>query len=287
MTIKEALQKAISLLQHKVELARFEAEALLSHQLQKNRVYLLTHEHATLTKAQVTQYLNQVAERAKGKPFAYLTGSKAFHDLMLTVNEAVLIPRPDTELLVETALLYLTKKQSSQLLDLGTGSGAIALAIAKARPQCQVVATDISPKALATAKHNAQSQAIANVSFYEGSWFAALPKSQRFDIIASNPPYIASDDPHLQGEIRFEPQQALVSAKAGLADLEQIIQQAYTFLKPNGLLLVEHGYQQGESVRSLFALYGYQLIQTLHDLSGNERVTLGKHNIPGENNPTL
>lgn len=251
-----------------------DAQLLLCHVLGQPRSYLFTWPEKTLSTAEQVRFEQLVQQRAKGIPVAYLTGSKEFWSLELKVNDDVIIPRPDTELLVELALSR-PLGESAQVADLGTGSGAIALAIAGEKPGWQVLATDKSPQALATAQDNARHHRINNVRFLTGSWCQPLGQ-QRLDMIVSNPPYIRADDLHLNGPLRFEPYSALVSGKDGLDDIRQIIQAAWAHLHPGGWLLLEHGHDQGAAVAALMSRQGYRQIDTRTDLAGHDRVTLGQ-----------
>lgn len=217
-----------------------------------------------------------VARRLTGEPLAYIVGHIGFHALDLAVTPDVLVPRPDTETLVEAVLARLPAEADLRVADLGTGSGAIALALAHARPRWQLVATDAHANALACARANADRLGLSNVVFAEGRWFAPLA-GERFDAIASNPPYIDAADPHLDDPaLRHEPRHALVAAAAGLADIEQIAAGAAQHLRPDGPLLVEHGHTQGAAVRRLFASAGLGRIETEADLAGHPRVTIGR-----------
>ncbi|UMB74820.1 peptide chain release factor N(5)-glutamine methyltransferase [Dickeya fangzhongdai] len=252
-----------------------DAEILLEHVTGKRRTFLLAFGETALTDEEIPVLEALLARRATGEPIAYLVGQREFWSLPLAVSPATLIPRPDTECLVEQALAHLPTGVSS-VLDLGTGTGAIALAIAHERPDCQVVGIDRQPDAVALASHNASQLGIANARFLPGDWFSPLD-GQRFALIVSNPPYIDEHDPHLsRGDVRFEPASALVAGEAGLADLRQIIRQAGAFLLDNGWLLLEHGWQQGEAVRSLLTQYGFVQVKTCRDYGDNERVTLGQ-----------
>jgi release factor glutamine methyltransferase len=259
-----------------VDTAALEAEILLCHCLQKNRAYLRTWPQAQLSKDQETHYRQLLARRQQGEPIAYITGYKEFWDLRLRVTPAVLIPRPETELLVELALARIPVDARWHIADLGTGSGAIALAIAKHRPRCLVNAVDLSTASLKLAGENAADNHVNNVSFHQGSWFAPLT-GKRFQVIVANPPYIAENDPHLQqGDLRFEPPQALSSKHGGLHDLQHIISQAPHYLNEPGWLLLEHGYQQGDSVTALLKRYGFCEVQCHADYAQLERVSMGK-----------
>lgn len=255
---------------------RIDAELLLLHVLGKPRSWLFGHDTDALDMGDVAAFEALVARREAGEPVAYLTGRRGFWTLELAVTPATLIPRPETELLVERALERLPRDAAARIADLGTGSGAIALALAKERPRARVIATDASEAALIVACANAAENGIDNTEFRHGSWFAPLA-GERFDLIASNPPYIEADDPHLgQGDLRFEPMSALASGGDGLDDLRVIVGEAPSHLVDGGWLLVEHGWNQGAAVRALFADAGFIDIETARDLEGRERVTLGR-----------
>lgn len=258
--------------------ARHEAELLLLHVLDRPRSWLFAHATDPLAANDQAAFEALLARRVAGEPVAYLTGRRGFWTLDLEVDPATLIPRPETELLVELALERLPPDQSLQLADLGTGSGAIALALASERPQAQVLATDASPGALAVAARNAARHDLRNVRFAEGGhdWYAPL-QCARLDLIASNPPYIASDDPHLeQGDLRFEPATALASGPDGLDDIRRIVDGGQAHLLPGGWLLIEHGWDQGEAIRALFEAAGFAEVQTVPDLEQRDRITLGR-----------
>lgn len=253
-----------------------EAEQLLLHIVQKNTAFLRTWPDHLLTPSQADALAAGLARLGNGEPLAYVLGEQAFWTLLLTVTPDTLIPRPDTERLVEVALGKLAQiAASAKILDLGTGSGAIALALAKECPQAQVTATDFSAAALAVAQHNAQKNSLSNCEFQQGSWFDAIKKDQKFELIVSNPPYIDPLDQHLAA-LTHEPISALTAPEHGLADLRQIIQNAPDHLQPNGWLILEHGYDQGLAVRQLLAARGFVVVQTVQDYGGNERVSLGQ-----------
>lgn len=261
------------------ETARLDAELLLSHILRKPRAFLFTWPDKTLDKGQQSRFYALIQRRGDGVPVAYLTGEKSFWDLQLTVNEHVLIPRPDTELMVELAL-SLPVPDDGIVVDLGTGSGAIALAMASQKPNWQVLATDKSEQALSTAKANAEGNGIHSVQFFLGSWCEPLAGKQ-LNMIVTNPPYIREDDPHLKtGDVRFEPLPALVSGADGLDDIRHIIQASPSLLLPGGWLLIEHGYEQGKAVAQLLERQGFCSVRTRKDLAGLERVTLGCFCLP-------
>ncbi|QGH59332.1 peptide chain release factor N(5)-glutamine methyltransferase [Serratia proteamaculans] len=255
--------------------ARRDAEILLGFVTGRARTFLMAFGETLLTQQQQEQLERLLVRRERGEPVAYLIGEREFWSLPLSVSPATLIPRPDTECLVELALERLPSS-SCNILDLGTGTGAIALALASERPDCNVTGVDLQPEAVALALHNAQKLAIGNAQFLQGSWFAPLA-GQTFALIASNPPYIDAADPHLaQGDVRFEPSSALVAQQHGLADLSAIVQQAPHYLQPQGWLLLEHGWQQGESVRALLQAAGFISIATRRDYGDNDRVTFGQ-----------
>jgi release factor glutamine methyltransferase len=243
---------------------------LLCHALQIGRVGLITQSERALTEQEAQQFAALVQRRLDGEPVAYMVGSREFFGLPFEVNEAVLIPRPDTELLVELTIERLP--QGGTALDMGTGSGAIAVSVAHSRPDASVTALDVSPQVLAVARRNAAANG-ARVNFLQSDWYSAVP-AQRFDVIASNPPYIASGDRHLsEGDLRFEPVGALTDHADGLSALRTIIAGAPAHLQPGGWLLMEHGYDQAAAVRELLSTQGWLEVQSWTDLAGIERVT--------------
>lgn len=271
--VRSALEQAAARLGDS-DSAALDARLLLAHVLGKTRTWLYAWPDAVLAEADLQRFYTLVAARAAGSPIAYLLGTREFWSLTLQVNSAVLIPRPETELLVQIAL-ELGPQGPARVADLGTGSGAIALALARERPQWQLHATEFSAAALAVAEQNRQALGFANVSMLAGSWCEPLPASG-YDLIVSNPPYIAEDDLHLQqGDVRFEPRSALVAGAAGLQDIVAISAQALPRLKPAGCLLLEHGWQQGTAVRALLQEAGFVQVRTQLDMGGRERVTLG------------
>ncbi len=264
------------ILQATTQIDRLDAEALLCHLLQRDRSYLRTWPEREVADNLIAQFNALVARRQQGEPLAYLIGWREFWSLRLNVTRATLIPRPETELLVEQALERIPRTAQWQIADLGTGSGAIALAIASERPNCQLVATDFSPAALQVAAGNATQLGIHNIEFRHGSWCEALANN-RYQMIVSNPPYIDASDHHLQHDgLPFEPQSALTPGDDGLTALRIIIDQARPHLVPPGWLLLEHGYHQGEMVRELLQQAGYHGAITLRDLGGQERLTLAQ-----------
>ena len=257
-------------------------QAWLGECLQVGFSYFITHADKPIADDIVTKYREGIAKLEQGVPLAYVIGRQGFWRHEFKVNQYTLIPRPDTETLVET-VLNLTKNRFNlahplRLLDLGTGSGCIAISLAAEQPNWQVTATDFSTQALAVAQHNAQQIGTANVEFYQGSWFQALPDDMpKFDIIVSNPPYIDSDDEHLPA-LTAEPITALVAANHGLADIEVIVQGSGVRLNAQGLLAIEHGYDQGDAVQQIFRQYSFTDVTTLKDFGGNDRVTYGFFN---------
>lgn len=253
--------------------ARLEVQYLLQHVLHKPRAWLLAYPEHTPDAAQLMDYQGLLQRRLQGEPMAYLLGVREFFGLNFRVTPATLIPRPETELLVEHALQRIPPQQPCRVLDLGTGSGAIALSIANARPAAEVVAVDASLAAIAVARENAQRLGLSNAVFLRSDWFGSLGE-QRFDLIVSNPPYVAAGDPHLQqGDLPFEPLSALASGADGLDDIRRIISQAAAHLRPCGWLLLEHGYDQAGRVRELLLQAGFGEVYSACDLSGIERVS--------------
>lgn len=275
MTIAEALEWAVRRLQETSDSPRLDAEVLLAHALGTSRSHLYAWPERQLDTAAAQRAEALIQRRADGVPVAYLTGQQEFWSLPLEVNEATLIPRPETELLVELALARLPPAAPRTVLDLGTGTGAIALAIASERPQTIVTAVDVSSEALAVARRNSTRLGLA-VELLQGDWYAPVG-GRRFDLIAANPPYIGAGEPEpTQGDPRFEPRLALIAEDDGLAALRHIAAQAASHLEPGGWLLVEHGYRQGAACRELFAAAGLHDVITARDLQGHERVTLGR-----------
>jgi release factor glutamine methyltransferase len=268
---KAALESALSL---DSITARIEVQMLLQHVLGVSRAYLLAHPEQVLDEAQAPAYRALLQRRLAGEPLAYILGEREFFGLDFRVTPATLIPRPDTELLVELALERIP--QRGRVLDLGTGSGAIALSIAHSRPDAEVTAADFSIEALEVAQENARRLNIGNARFMQSDWFSALA-GERFDLIVSNPPYIADADAHLeQGDLRFEPRTALASGVDGLDDIRRIIAGAKAHLTAGGWLMFEHGYDQAERVRELLDATGFAEVFSARDLAGIERVSGGR-----------
>lgn len=255
---------------------RLDAEALLCHLLQRDRSYLRAWPERELEDDLLEQFNALVKRRQQGEPLAYLIGWREFWSLKLKVTPATLIPRPETELLVEQALQHIPPNATWRIADLGTGTGAIALAIASERPSCRITATDFSKEALAVAQENAAQLAVTNIEFRHGSWCAALG-DERYELIAANPPYIDESDDHLQRDgLPFEPQTALTPGGDGLSALRTIITEAKSHLTAPGWLLLEHGYDQGTAVRDLLMAAGYDEVATQRDLGNQERLSLGR-----------
>lgn len=281
ITIAQCLRQAVQL-QTLSDSPRLDIELLLAWVLQKNRTFLFTWPETQLTDAQQLQFNDAFNRRLQGEPIAHILGEREFWSLPISVNATTLIPRPDTELLVATALeLFIddAKDVRRKLLDLGTGTGAIALALASEKPAWQCVGVDRIADAIALAEFNRDKLSLPNARFLQSNWFDTVAKESgsAFDIIVSNPPYIDPQDPHLQqGDVRFEPLSALVAEQQGLADIRFIVEQAPAFLQSGGWLLIEHGYDQAAAVQALFTARGFQYCATRKDYGDNDRVTLGQ-----------
>lgn len=275
MRIDEALKAATETLIPHSDSARLDTELLLCHFLDKPRSYLYAWPEKKLDPPLLASFLGAVETRTTGYPIAYITGKQEFWSLPLMVNESVLIPRADTELLVETTLKKLEEIASPTVLELGTGSGAIALAIGSERPDADILATDWSQDALKVAESNRRQLSLNNIRFIHSDWYQSVP-STLFDVIISNPPYIDPKDAHMKTGIRFEPVQALCADNSGMADLVSIIEKAGQYLKPSGWILLEHGYDQKEPVLQSLNDFGFQHAQCLQDLAGNDRICLGQ-----------
>lgn len=273
-TVRQALHQATSKLSES-ESPKLDAEVLLRHVTGLNATTLITQADTELDETQLASYLDAVARRATGEPVAYITGQRGFWTINLLVNRYTLVPRPETELVVECVLERVDTDSVARIADLGSGSGAIAIAIKVERPKCTVIACDRSRDALDVATMNAEHNHV-DVSFIQSHWFDQLSQ-QRFHVIASNPPYVAEADPHLrQGDLRFEPAMALSSGVDGLDDIREIIRNSPDHLFDEGWLILEHGYNQGEAVRTLLAERGFSNISTRRDLADIERVSLGQ-----------
>ena len=277
-TIRDLLRQAATLLPG--ESARLDAEVLLAACLGKPRSHLHAWPEQVVGDPALSQYNDWIRRRAAGEPVAHLTGVREFWSLSLTVTPDTLIPRPETETLVELALEKMPPGAAWRVADLGTGTGAIALAIASECPRCQVIATDNSAAALGVAKTNARRLGIRNVRFLSGHWCNPLPATP-FDLILSNPPYIAAHDPHLEaGDVRFEPRRALQAGDDGMEALARITACAFEHLRPGGWLVLEHGYDQGEPTTRLLQGAGYEEVSDHNDAAGLSRVSLGRRPAP-------
>lgn len=285
LSIAGALILGIKQLQFS-DTAKLDCEILLLKALNKiaqqpvTKTWLLTWPEKTLSPEQTQQFNHYLDLRSSGMPIAYITGEKDFWTFSLEVNSDTLIPRPETELLVECALEKISTTEKTHVLDLGTGSGAIALAIASEKKHCQILAVDISQPALEIAKKNAMQLKLGNINFLQSHWFDAIhhkKDKQKFNLIVSNPPYIAEDDPLLEKNVRkYEPALALISSNHGLDDFSQIIKNSITYLKPDGWLLLEHGHTQADAVQLLLKEHSFRKISTINDLNHHPRVTLAQ-----------
>lgn len=277
MTIAQTLQDAVTALSSSSDSAVLDAEILLSFTLGQSRAYLRAHPEVVLTDAEAKAFGAVLARRLQREPIAYITGHQEFWSLDLCVTPDTLIPRPETELLVELALnLFPEKNMRVKAADLGTGSGAIALALASERPSWEVAAVDASEIALGVARNNAQRLGLLRVSFYLGNWLTALPAGE-WDLIVANPPYLSEVEwSDYAAGLAFEPSSALLSGSDGLQDIREICAAAGQYIRRGGYLLIEHGYAQGAAVRGLLAAAGFGQIDTVKDLSGHERVTMGQ-----------
>jgi release factor glutamine methyltransferase len=276
-SIKQVLSEAAQSLQKISDSALLDTEILLSLTLGTSRSYLRAWPERTLQSAQYQKFLTLLQERQKGTPIAYITGVREFWSREFIVTPDVLIPRPETELLIELSLNVIAAGQTAKIIDLGTGSGVIAITLAAERPHAQVCASDNSPAALRIAERNAVKHGITNIRFYLSEWFASIPTGQ-YSLIVSNPPYIAPNDSHLhEGDLRFEPTSALCAAEQGLGAIRCIADEARHCLEPGGHLLIEHGYDQQQAVKAIFANFNYKNVITHTDLSGQPRVTYGQN----------
>jgi release factor glutamine methyltransferase len=280
-SIAENIINASEYLQHASDDARRDAEILLCAVLECERAYLYAYSEKSLGETESDLFLHYLKRRRDGEPVAYIIGKREFWSLLLSVNESTLIPRHDTEVLIETAL-GLCPQAFARVLDLGTGSGAIALALATEKPLWQIDAVDVQEEAVELAKLNVRQLGIETVRVYQSDWFSAVAQSAEshgnaFDMIISNPPYIDAGDPHLdQGDLRFEPRTALVAADNGYAALFAIADEAKNYLSNGGWLLLEHGFQQAERLRVYLLARGYGDVKTFPDLAGNDRVSVGR-----------
>lgn len=281
LTIKNSLTSSIERLSSLSDSAQLDCELLLCFVLNKPRSYLHTWPDTALSDKQVNKFNLLLERRIKGEPIAHILGERGFWSLDLKVTSDTLIPRPDTERLVELALDIIPEQARWKILDLGTGTGAIALSLAKENPTCFITATDQSIAALDVAKQNAEKNQISNIEFIQSNWFAELIEDaeddvQQFDMIVSNPPYIKENDPHLQqGDVQFEPLSALTSGTDGLNDIRAIIKNSQRHLTKNGVLLIEHGYDQGDAVCDLLNAANFTQVSDFKDYNDNPRVSIG------------
>ncbi len=273
MKVKDAIQFVISSIES--DEAEVDARYLLSFVLNKNFTWLKTWPDKILANVQIETLTRLIERRKKGEPIAYITGMKDFWTLSLKTNPSTLIPRPETELLVESALGFLENKDDAKILDLGTGTGAIGLAIASEKPNSQIVASDFHIGAVELAKKNAQLNNIDNIEILLSNWFSNIT-AREFDLIVSNPPYVEADDPHLQqGDLVFEPDTALIALDNGLSDIKIIVAQSKQFLLDGGALMIEHGFEQGKDVRDIYLKNGFRDVKTIKDWSSLDRITMG------------
>lgn len=277
-SIKSVLEEAAVLLTSVSDSALLDAEVLLCLTLNQSRSHLRAWPDKPLQPEHLAAFRTLLAQRQQGTPIAYITGNREFWSRDFQVSPDVLIPRPDTELIIELSLKLIPADEPARIIDLGTGSGIIAITLAAERPQALLSATDFSLAALRIARLNADKHRISNIEFYQSDWFADVPEA-KFKLIVSNPPYIAEDDDHLQqGDVRFEPRTALSAPEQGLADIRIIADAARNYLEPGGHLLIEHSYNQQQQVQALFKDLHYDKVQTYKDLSGQPRVTYGLWN---------
>jgi len=272
LKIDQALAEATLQLQPISESPRLDAELLLARALDVQRSYLFAHPEEEMDPAAAARFAATIAKRIDGMPMAYIVGEKEFWSMTLLVSPATLVPRPETETLVDQAMICIPRKSAMQVIDLGTGSGAIALAIARERPACDVMATDLSEEALAVARENARRLNLPNIEFRQGAWIEPVADLV-FDIVVSNPPYIAKDDRHLES-LHYEPRQALESGEDGLDAIRQIAISASAVMNANGKLLLEHGSQQADAVSAILTEAGWTDIRSVNDLAGLPRVTV-------------
>jgi release factor glutamine methyltransferase len=274
--IKSVLTEACSTLKSISDSALLDAEVLLCQTLNQPRSHLRAWPDKLIQPEQLAAFRALIEQRQRGTPIAYITGNREFWSRDFQVTPDVLIPRPDTELLIELSLKLVPADEPVKIIDLGTGSGIIAITLAAELPRAQISATDLSLAALHIARLNANKHHVCNIAFYHSDWFADIPET-KFNLIISNPPYIAEDDSHLeQGDVRFEPQSALSAPEQGLADIRIIAEHARNYLEPGGHLLIEHGYNQQQQVQALFTNLHYDNVQNYKDLSGQPRVTYGR-----------
>lgn len=282
LTVAQLLAQGVEQLSVSVDGAespKLDAQVLLANVLDKSRTWLMTWPDKLVDEKACEQYQADIARRSLGEPVAYITGVQEFWSLPIAVAPCTLIPRPDTEVLVEAVVerfSELSDEQSLNVLDLGTGTGAIALALASEKPKWKVEGVDFNADAVALANKNRQALNVLNTHFFQSDWFSAVKSDKKFAVIVSNPPYIEYDDEHLnQGGVRFEPKSALVADDDGLADIKLIAAQSKDYLAKNGALLVEHGWRQAQAVKAIFEANGFHRVETIKDYGGNDRITLG------------
>ena len=279
IALRDVRRQLVAALALQPDVAALEAYVLLGHTLNKPRAYLLAHPEVQLSHATYAQFTALLARRLQGEPIAYLVGQREFYGLAFTVTPDVLIPRPETELLVELALERIPPDQPVCVLDLGTGSGAIAITLAKHRPQAHITALDISSCALSIARANATRHQTDHITFIESDWFTALPDASHFDLIVANPPYVAENDPHLlRQDIQFEPPVALRAGPDGLNAIRHIARFSAPYLNVGAHLLFEHGYDQQDTCATILASQGFSGIICHLDMGRRPRVSLGKKN---------
>jgi release factor glutamine methyltransferase len=279
MNIQQALQQASQSLTDSSPTALLDAQVLLTYVLNCNTAHLAAWPEKQLSEEQNSRFLQFIQQRQRGNPVAHLTGTREFWSLDFLVNNSTLIPRPESETLVEFILTNFSDKKDIKLLDMGTGTGAIAITIAKEKPEWRTLASDVSEQALQLAIKNSERHQTSNISFIQSNWFNNISCND-FDIIVSNPPYIAADDPHLQqGDVRFEPEKALVSGSTGMDDIEHLCSHSNNYLTNNGCLIIEHGYNQKQQVAECFTKNGFIQIEQKQDLSGHIRMTTGKRQV--------
>lgn len=277
MIVTEALARS-SLLMRVSDTPELDCQVLLTHVLQCNSAYLYTWPDKALTAIQKHTYEHLLSRRLTGEPIAFIVGKRDFWTLDLKVNASTLIPRPDTEVLVEAALACISDQPAHRILDLGTGTGAVALALASELPHSQVVGVDVMHDAVLLASENAERNHLKNAFFLQSNWFEQLPGQSSFDLIVSNPPYIAENDPALDSMVsQFEPKSALIAADNGLADIAYIIEHSRHYLSSEGWLCIEHGFEQALSVQSYFKLFDFQCVETRYDIANHPRVTIGQY----------
>lgn len=272
LRIDESLDAATEQLRHCSDSPRLDAELLLARALDVPRSYLFAHPEDEMDAEAARRFDTAIRNRVDGMPMAYITGEKEFWSMRLLVSPATLVPRPDTEVLVEQALSRIPRKAAWRIADLGTGSGAIALALARERALCQVTATDLSSAALAVAAENARQLGVPNIEFIHGSWTEPLA-GEVFDVVVSNPPYVASGDPHL-AQLHHEPVDALDAGDDGLDAIRALAASVADILRPDGCLLLEHGAEQALAVTEILQQAGWTAVQTINDIEGRPRVTV-------------